>query len=383
MFNSIYEVKIEGKDIKRFIRTLYRRRIELINIVYDSNSVLIKLDKNNYDRLLEIKTIYEIKLTKLYGFAKSKFLLNKYKIFLLTLMFGFCFLFFLSNIIFEVEVIHRKEEIRNIIYQELNRYNIKKYKFVIPFSKQEKIVKEILDNNKDKLEWLEIERVGVKYIVRIEERIINKISDDLPKRHVVASKDGIIMDIDASSGEIVKKKNDYVKKGDIIISGNITKGEDIKNKVSATGNVYAEVWYTVDVEMPLIYKEEYKTGISKKVLSFTFINKRYSLFNFFGYKNKKVEENVIIKNNLLPIKVSFDKELELKVIDEVYTYEEAESKAVELARNKLQVKLTNNEKILFEKKLKTTQNNSTIVLKVFFKVYENITDYMEIIEEVE
>ena len=383
MFNSIYEVKIEGKDIKRFIRTLYRRRIELINIVYDSNSVLIKLDKNNYDRLLEIKTIYEIKLTKLYGFAKSKFLLNKYKIFLLTLMFGFCFLFFLSNIIFEVEVIHRKEEIRNIIYQELNRYNIKKYKFVIPFSKQEKIVKEILDNNKDKLEWLEIERVGVKYIVRIEERIINKISDDLPKRHVVASKDGIIMDIDASSGEIVKKKNDYVKKGDIIISGNITKGEDIKNKVSATGNVYAEVWYTVDVEMPLIYKEEYKTGISKKVLSFTFINKRYSLFNFFGYKNKKVEENVIIKNNLLPIKVSFDKELELKVIDEVYTYEEAESKAVELARNKLQVKLTNNEKILFEKKLKTTQNNSTILVTVFFKVYENITDYMEIIEEVE
>ena len=383
MFNSVYEVKIEGKDIKRFIRTLYRRRIELINIVYDNNNVSIKLDKSNYNKLWDIKTIYEIKLTKLYGLAKYKFLLNKYKIFLLTLIFGFVFLFFLSNIIFEVEVIHRKEEIRNIIYQELNRYNIKKYKFVIPFSKQEKIVKEILDNNKEKLEWLEIERVGVKYIIRAEERIINKIGDNTPKRHVVASKDGIIMNVDASNGEIIKKKNDYVKKGDIVISGNITKGEDIKNKVSASGNVYAEVWYTVDVEMPLVYKEEYKTGKNKKVLSFTFFDKRYSLFDFFAYKNKQIEEKVIIKNNLLPIKLSFDKEVELKVIDEVYTYEEANDKAVSLAREKLQVKLDKNEKILYEKKLKTIQNNSTILVTVFFKVYENITDYMEIIEEVE
>lgn len=383
MFNSVYEVKIEGKDIKRFIKTLYRRRIELINIVYDNNNVSIKLDKSNYNKLLDIKTIYEIKLTKLYGLAKYKFLLNKYKIFLCTLILGFIFLLFLSNIIFEVEVIHRKEEIRNIIYQELNRYNIKKYKFVIPFSKQEKIVKEILDNNKEKLEWLEIERVGVKYIIRAEERIINKIGDNTPKRHVVASKDGIIMNVDASNGEIVKKKNDYVKKGDIVISGNITKGEDIKNKVSASGNVYAEVWYTVDVEMPLVYKEEYKTGKNKKVLSFTFFDKRYSLFDFFVYKNKQIEEKVIIKNNLLPIKLSFDKEVELKVIDEVYTYEEANDKAVSLAREKLQVKLEKNEKILYEKKLKTTQNNSTILVTVFFKVYENITDYMEIIEEVE
>lgn len=383
MFNSIYEVKIEGKDIKRFIKTLYKRKLELINIIYDSNSVLIKLDKSNYNKLLEIKTIYEIKLTKLYGIAKFNYLLNQYKIFLFSLITGFFFLFLLSNIILTVEVVHRKKDIRNLIYKELKRYNIEKYSFVIPFSKQEEIVKNILQNNKNKLEWLEIERVGVKYIIRVEERILNNIKETNKKRHVVASKDGIIMHIDSSSGEIVKKINDYVKKGDIIISGNITKGEEIKNTVSAEGNVYAEVWYEVDVEMPLVYKEDYKTGKSKNNLTLTIFNKSYSFLDFSPYKNKKVDENIIFKNNILPIKLSFNKELELKVIDEVYTYDEALDKAVELAKEKLSIKLDSNEKILYEKKLKTTQNNSTILVTVFFKVYENITSYQEIIENIE
>lgn len=380
MFNSIYEVKIEGKDVKRFVKTLYRRGIELLNISYTDENIYIKLDKKNYDKLLEIKTIYEIKLTRLYGLAKWMFVLKHNMIFIISTLIGLFFILFLSNIVFEIEVVHRKDDIRNLIYKELDRYNIKKYNFVKSFDEQEQVVKNILDNNKDRLEWLEIERVGVKYIIRVEERIINSSKKEEKNKHVVASKDGIIMHIDASCGEIVKKINDYVKKGDIIISGNINKGEEVKNTVAAKGNVYAEVWYTVDVEMPLVYKEEYKTGKSKRTLTFSIFDSSYSLFDFFPYKNKSVEENVIFKNNILPIKLSFNKEYELRVIDEVYTYDEAITKAIDLARDKLKMKLSKDEKILYEKKLKTTQNNSTILVTVFFKVYENITGYEEILE---
>lgn len=383
MFKSIYEVKIEGKDVKRFIKTLYRRKIEIIDILYDNDKVLLKLDKNNYQKLLKIKTIYDINLTKLYGLVKYRWLLNKYKVFILSVGLGFLLLFLLSNIIFDIEVIHRNSEIRNLVYKELERYDIEKYNFIVPFSKQEEIVKNILDNNKDKIEWLEIERVGVKYIVRVEERIINNIPEEAQKRHVVASKDGIIMHIDASKGEITKKINDYVKKGDIIISGNITKGEEVKNSVVAEGNVYAEVWYEVEVEMPFTYKEEYKTGNSKNTLTLSFFNKKYSLFDFKPYKDKEILETIIFKNNILPIKLSYNKEEELKVIDEVYTRDEAIEKAIELAKKKLSIKLNDDEKILFEKKLKTKENNSTILVTVFFKVYENITSYQDIVDNVE
>ena len=383
MFNSIYEVKIEGKDVKRFIKTLYKRKIELLNISYDNESIFIKLDKSNYEKLLEIKTIYEITLTKLYGLEKYKKLLKKNMIFILSVCVGFLLLFCLSNIIFEVEVVHQKKEIRTLISKELKRYNLEKYNFVLSFDKQEEIVKNILDNNKEKLEWMEIERVGVKYIVRVEERIINNIPKEEEPRHIVAKKDGIIMHVDASRGEIVKRINDYVKKGDIIISGNINKEEEIKNQVSATGNVYAEVWYEVTVDMPLTYREEYKTGKSKNALTFSFFGHSYSLFDFWPYKEKKIQENIIFKNNILPIKLSFNHEEELRVIDEVYTYEEAIDKAIEKAREKLLLQLKDDEEILFEKKLKTEQNNSTIIVTVFFKVYENITDYAKIEENVE
>lgn len=380
MFNSAYEVKIEGRDLKRFIKMLYRRKINLLNIVYDDAGVYIKVNKSDYEKLLEIKTIYEIKLTRLYGIEKYKYLLKKYWIFIVSVAFGFLLLFFLSNIIFDIEVIHRKKDIRDLVYKELNSYDIKKYNFVLPFTKQEKIVKEILSNNRDRLEWLEIERVGVKYIVRVEERIINDIKDDNTPRNVVAKKEGIIMHVDASRGEIVKRTNDYVKKGDIIISGSITKNEEVKNKVAASGNVYAEVWYTVDVSMPLTYKEEYLTGKSKKSLTFTILDKNYSILDLFPYKHKRINENIIFKNNILPIKLSFNKEEELRVIDEVYTYDEAIDKALILAREKISAKFNDNEKILSEKKLKIKQNNSTILMTVFFKVYEDITSYAPIEE---
>ncbi len=378
MFNSIYELKIEGRDIKRFLKTLKRRKIEILNIVYSDESMLIKVDKNNYKKLLEIKTTYNITLTKLYGMIKYKYLLKKYSIFITNIIIGFIVLFICSNLILNVEVVHRKKEVRSLIYKELKRYKIEKYNFAIPFSKQEAIVKNILDNNKDKLEWLEIERVGTKYIVRVEERIINKLEEEAKPRHIVAKKDGIIMHIDSSRGEIVKSINDYVKKGDIIISGNISKGDEVKNIVPATGNVYAEVWYEVTATMPLVYKEEFITGKSKKNIAITLFNKRYPLFDFFPYKHQRILELASIKSNLLPIKISFDNVSELRVIDEVYTYEEAIDKALDLAKEKLMVKLDKNEKILFEKKLKTVQNNSTIELTVFFKVYENITAYQEI-----
>ncbi len=380
MFNSAYEVKIEGRDLKRFIKMLYRRKINLLSIVYDDTGVYIKVNKSDYEKLLEIKTIYEIKLTRLYGIEKYKYLLKKYWIFIVSVTFGFMLLFFLSNIIFDIEVIHRKKDIRDLVYKELNSYDIKKYNFVLPFTKQEKIVKEILSNNRDRLEWLEIERVGVKYIVRVEERIINDIKDDNTPRNVVAKKDGIIMHVDASRGEIVKRTNDYVKKGDIIISGSITKNEEVKNKVAAYGTVYAEVWYTVDVSMPLTYKEEYLTGKNKKSLTFTILDKNYSILDFFPYKHKRINENIIFKNNILPIKLSFNKEQELRVIDEVYTYDEAIDKALILAREKISAKFNDNEKILSEKKLKIKQNNSTILMTVFFKVYEDITSYAPIEE---
>lgn len=381
MFTSIYEVKITGRNVKRFIKQLYRAGILLLDIKYKKKSVYIKLDKDNYNKLLDVKTIYDVELKRVYGLARLNDVVQRHYIFFISLFIGFIVLLFLTKIIQDVEVVHAKKDIRDLVYQELENRGIKKNHFILTFDKQEQIAKDIMDNNKDKIEWLEIERVGVKYIVRVEERIINGPNKKNSNQHIVAKKDGIIVKIEASKGEIVKKINDFVKKGDIIISGNIMKDEEIKKTTSAEGVVFAETWYQVEIDMPLQYKEQQKTGRKKKTLSFNFLGQEISLFSLEKYKHKNRDEIFAINNPILPISISFNEDEELNVIDEVYTYEEAIDKAITLAKEKLMSRLGKDDKIISEKKLKTEENGSTILVRVFFKVYEDITSTREITKE--
>lgn len=381
MFTSYYEVKVTGRNVKRFIKQVYKMGIFLHDVKYVGKSVYIKLDKENYLKLLDVKTIYDVELKRLYGLARIKDLLLRNYIFVIFIALGFALLIFLTRVIQEVEVVHAKKEIRDLVYKELENRGIKKYRFIMDFDKQEQIAKEIIENNKDKIEWLEIERIGVKYVVRVEERIINSKEEKTPNRHIVAKKDGIITKIEASHGEIVKKINDYVKKGDIIISGNIMKEEEIKSTTSAEGIVFAEVWYQVDVEMPLYYNEVTKTGKKRKNVVFKFFNNEFSLFDGDKYKSKETDDIFSVGNRLLPITISYVEEEEVNVVDEIYTYDEAINKAVELAEEKLKAKLGADDKIISQKKLKTEQKGSTILVRVFFKVNEDITDFKEITEE--
>ena len=80
----------------------------------------------------------------------------------------------------------------------------------------------------EKIEWLEIDSIGTKYVVKVEERIKNEPIVDNKTQHIVAKKNAMILEIYAESGEIKVKKNDYVEKGDVLISGFITKDEEIK-----------------------------------------------------------------------------------------------------------------------------------------------------------
>lgn len=374
MFESFYKIKIEGKDVKRFIRMLYRSGIYFEEISLDRGSAYIKVDKDNYKKLKDIKTSYNIEVIELFGISKFKHLIKTNFIFLIFTALGIFLLYFLSNIIFDVEVIHNDKYIRDLLYSELDKYNIKKFNFVKKYEYVQKVKNEILNNYKNDIEWLEIERVGTLYNIRVDKRIINNIKQDGQNRHVVAKKNGIIMRIVAEKGEIVKKVYDYVRAGDIIISGDIYKNKEVIGQTSASGDVYAEVWYKVKVEMPISYKEEALTGRSKKVINVSFLNKNINIFDFHRYNNSKKEENTILSDFFGMFTIKYNKEYEINIKDEVNNII-SEEFAFKMARKKIEDQLGRGEYIISQKKLKTVINNSTIITEVFFKVYENISSY--------
>lgn len=374
MFQTFYQVSIEGKDLKRFLKKIYKTGIYIEKIDFLNDICYLKLTKDNYLKLMNIKTIYKISIVKLYGFAKIRALIKNYMIFFICLFIGIIFLILMSNTIFDVEILHSKKEIRELVKKELNNYNINKYKFVKSYKEKEKIKNLILSNNKDKLEWIEINRIGVKYEVRVEERIINDNRKDSQLRHVVAKKDSIIMNINASKGEVVKSIGNFVKKGEVIISGFITKNENVKNIVSATGTIYGEVWYKVSINMPYHYKEKIKTGRRKKVLKLSILNKSFYFFNFDKYKDYSEDKIFNLKNNLLPIDFTYSTEYEENNIDEFYTSDEAIIKAGNIVEQKIIKNFKEKEKIISKKIISENINNDSVSLIFFFKVYEDITD---------
>ncbi|MBP3766278.1 MAG: sporulation protein YqfD [Bacilli bacterium] len=381
--NTIY-LKIKGRSIDKFIKRLNSHNIDMLDIKYIKyNEIIIKIYKDDLDGLNKIKTIYEVSIVDIDGIDKIKFILKENMYLFISIIISLIILYLLSNTIFSVEVIHNNADLTNIIKRELKESGIEKYHLKKTYSELQKIKKRILAKYKDKIEWLEIKNEGVKYIVRVEERIISKDNSKISTRDIVAKKDALLLRIDASSGEIVKNKYDYVHKGDIVITGELKLNEETKTRLSAKGSIYGEVWYKVAIEYPLKHDEVNLTGKYKDVFTFRIFNKYIDILNFKKYKSFKRKDKVIFKNNIFPIYFAKERQYETVEIHKTLTENKAVEEAIKKARQKINSKLSEKEYIIDIKKLKVHKNNSKIVLELFISVLEDITEYREITDEIE
>lgn len=372
---------ITGKNINRFIIRLNNNNIDILKSnQINKEQIEIIIYEKDLEKVKKLKTIYNIEKKEEYGLIKIKKEINKNKYIIISMILGYALLIFLCNIIYEVDIIHNDEETRNFLKQELKSYGIKEKTLKKDYKKIDKIKKEIINKNRDKIEWLEIETIGTKYVVRVETRIIKEQEQQPNNRNIIAKKDAIIKKIEAEQGQIIKEINNYVKKGDIVISGNIYVEQEIKNTVPAQGKIYGETWYEINISYPFIYNETKLTNKKKKVITIKILNKTIELTKN-KFKNKKIEEKEIIKNNLIPISITIQNQIEQNVIEQILTKEEALEKAEQLGIEKIKSNLKENEYIINHKILNTNIKENELELNMFFSVYEDITEYEEIIKE--
>lgn len=377
MLNNIVRISITGKNpiffIKRYFKNINYDKFKLINY----NEIRLNISYDDYLYLKDIKSIYNIEILKSYGIFKYINIIKNNYSFIISFIISLIFLFILANTIFEVEIVHNDSNVRSIVGESLKENNISKYKLIPNFNKRKKIIDKIIKENKDTIEWMEIERKGSKLIVKITERRLNKKEDDNEPRHIVAKKSGIITKIEASNGVIVKKIKDYVTKGEIVISGDIIKDETVKGQVKAKGVVFAEVWYNVKISYPLYYKEVIYLDDVKNNIIINFLGKEISLRK--NYKTKVSNKSYnLIKSKIVPFSVRLEKQRKTKIVKKKYTKKEVIKIANDLATNKLNKKIGVNDSIISKKTLNLSYNNSKIEIDVFFKVNEDITDYMPV-----
>ena len=381
--DRLIKIKIEGSNINHYLKRVIKKKIQIVRLIPISyREVYVILSYSEYQKLIQFKSIYKITVLDNLGSKRFEDNIKKNCILLGFMVFGLVLIIILSNVIFKIEIIHHDREIRELLAVELKKYGIVPYTFKKDYDELEEIEDKILENNKDIFEWIEISIYGTKYIVRIEERKLNKESNEIGYQSIISKKDAILVRVDAIRGERIAHVDEYVHKGDTVISGYITKPDNTKVATKAEGIVYGEVWYQVDVDYPIVYQETKLTGKSKTVYVFYFFNHRFSLFDFDSYKSFESKSKVLVQSNLLDIKFVQEKLYEANVLDEVYTEDIARNKAIDYIKNKL---LSDNEDMIEISEIKIIGEDSdedSIKFTLFVRAIEDIGEVVAI-DEVE
>ncbi len=369
-------VEIAGKSPERFILKLNKNKIDVFKVKkLNKDKYEIIINYTQYDKLLELNTIYEIKIKKYLGIVEKKNKFFKYYHVIFSFVLFIIGLYLLSNVILSIDIVTTNEDMKAKIMSTLKENGISKYKIKKDYNYIQNLKKIILEKYSDEIEWLEIEEKGTKYILKFEPRIIKKNDNDEGPRHVIAKKNAIIKSIYSSSGQILKPKDSYVKKGEIIVSGDIYSNDELKKSIRADATIYGEVWYVIRVTYPFNYYEQSKTGRVKNVFSVKIFNNCIDLFNFNPFNDKIVSERILLKSNIFPIKLVKQFQEEVVTITGMNVVEELEIKALELAYNKIEKNLSKGEYIFNHKVLDRKIIDKGIEMTIFFSVCENISDY--------
>ena len=376
--NNIIWIKIDTYDYYKLLLKISKIGINVLDIIKYSDYILLKTYYNDYKKIKKYLISYKVDIYSKTGLIKIKDLIKKYIVFTISIIIGIIFLLCLNNIIFKVEIKTNNENIKELLTNELDTYGLGRLKLKKSHSKIEKIVSNILDNNKNVIEWLEIKYDGLIMVVNVTEKIAKDIKDDYDNCNIIANKDAKIISLNIYDGVALKEINDYVLKGDIILSGSIIHNEEIKETVCASGEIYGEVWYKVKVEVPFIETYKEYTGKNRYNIKVKYNGQDY---NIFKSRLKVYEEDTKTLYKLNDFEIDFVKEKEYIEKERKLSVEEAYNKGLLKTEEKVKLLLDKDEEILLKKVLKKEVNNSTIYLEIFIVTKESIGELQKVVEE--
>ena len=372
---------ISFSDKENYVKVFIKKNIYYTNLVHNNNLIYMVVDVSDINVIKG--EILSLKIIKYYGTIGLKAFIKKHYILMLSFIFSLLIIYTLSNIIFDIEVITNNSKLKGKILDLLKENNIEKYKFAPSNEKITNVKNKILKENKDTLEWIEITRSGTKYTVNITERIINQCEKDEVPSDIIAKKDALITYLVIKKGTGIKEVNELVKKGEVIVTGNIIKNEDVVGVTKADASVYGEVWYTVNISVTYKHTVYKRTGEVINHIYLDFFGKKLTLIGHYITNNSINETKVLINKSYLPFKV-------MKETKELFSYEkvnltkkEAYNEALKRADQSIMAKLDTTEHIIERKVLKKEAYSSKIEIELFYRVYENIKEEREITLESE
>ncbi len=361
------EITINTKSPYKTIKYLNKENINLYDIKYHKDRISLKIDQKDLNK---VDKFYNYKITKLYG---KKELLRYTKINKTSLIYLIIFNILIityTRIIIDINIISENTNLISLIKNELDKNGISKYSLVKNSKQINNIKEKILNNNKDQLEWINIERKGMKYTINLESRITKNKVEEKKYCNIISTKDATITKVITHKGVELLKTNDSVKKGDTIITGDIIYNDSLKKQVCATGNVYGNTWYTINITIPISHEKIKKLNKVRSNIIVQFNNKKYKIFksrltNYIS-ENKKIV-------SIFGFQIYYSKEYEVKKTISLVKEDELTKLLNKKITTTMKHTLQGDAKIIEQKVLKKHVNNSTIDLEIFIVAEELIS----------
>jgi similar to stage IV sporulation protein len=219
----------------------------------------------------------------------------------------------------------------------------------------------------------------------VKETLTQDKSEKNQYTNIVASDSGQIVEMKIFNGEKIVALKDVVKEGDLLISGISTSQSQGVKYTNASGEVYAIV--NKDIKICIPYENEKKTYIGK-----VYTKKRLKIFskeiNFYINNNKYVEicdkiekekQILLFGKYKLPIIIYETRYYPYQIDKTVYSKSEAIDVAMAKLRHDLDVILMNAK--LVSKSIKTSNNDTSILVNCNIYIIKNIAREAEFIIE--
>jgi len=321
-FRGYVVVEVTGFSVERFMNLASYNQIYLWDIKRNANGVSLKVSIKGFKQLKKYlrKTGCKTRILNKHGLPFKLFRYKKRKIFAAGIFFFVISLWVLSSFIWMININGteriNQDEILKFCAQNNFKLGSFKPKLNIKFIEQE------LLNNFSDISWINIKIKGTCALIKIKEIIPKQeLIDKNSPCDVVATQDGLIVNIFVSSGTPKVKSKDIVREGDILVSNevliendNLSSHETQIKHVHAQADVIAKTYHELDFKILFEYMRKKYTGNTKKIYRLEIFGKEFDILGRSVFKNYdkilECKQLRLTKNYLLPVKLFVIKQKE-------------------------------------------------------------------------
>ncbi len=385
-FSGFTRIKVVGKYTELFLNRCIHEKVSIWHIRRVGEETIVC-----YVALEDVKRIRPIvKETK----VKVYFIERKGVPFLFKKMIsrgGFvagmvafvAILFILSNMVWNISIEGASPKVEHELIQAVDELGIKRGKFHFLLPSVEDIQMKVSEKI-DEATWIGVTLNGTTFHFNVVEQTFPEKQEPISPRHLVSKKKAIIYDIFVEQGQPKVTPNDFVEKGDMLVSGFI--GKEGKMEIApAKGKILGEIWYKSNVSIPLVTEFSTFTGEKKTKHSFSIFNFSipfwgFGKIEFNEYETNEERHRLNFLNWSLPIEYHREVILEKETFVREYSEEEAVDTATLMAKEELMKKLDEDAVIKGENVLHQTNENGKVTLMIHYQVIEDIAKSQPIIQ---